>query len=110
MRRAPGRRGPEGRLQDATIEALKRAGFWCWAVTSGTYVRSGRTYAAAPAGTPDIRIEPFGWLEGKVPKTPKLREAQRLWHEKARRFGTRVAKYTSVPEALNIANAWRNER
>jgi hypothetical protein len=100
------RRGPEGTLQDQLIATLRRLGFWVWAQTSGTFRRSGRTYAAAPAGTPDVRVEPYGWIETKAGKGERS-PAQIAWHAKAKRHGARVATVWTLQDGVDVAVEWR---
>lgn len=64
----------------------------------------------APPGHPDLLVEikppVYGLLEAKA-EDGKLREAQKVWHAKARRRGVLVEVFTSAKEAVEIAMGWR---
>lgn len=92
----------ETELQSEILDALRRIGAWAYRVNAGS--RGG--VRMAPAGTPDICvIDPPGWLEVKRPGE-KLSPDQKVWHDKARRRGIRVATVTNKEQALVLVTAW----
>lgn len=109
-KRTPQREAP---IQAAILEYLAASGVWAWRVNSGATVvvdgKSRRMIKGAPAGTPDIRIEApqhlAGYLEVKSP-TGALTDTQRIWHERAKAAGVRVAVVRSVKGAMDVLARW----
>lgn len=98
-------------ISKSARDLLTRAGFHVTRVQSGE-VRVRRGYMhLAEKGTPDLLVEVLppvmGWLEVKRPDGP-TREAQKIWHAKAKLRGCLVATFDEPKEALAIVQGWRS--
>jgi hypothetical protein len=86
-------------IQADIVEALARAGRFAFRVHSGK-VRVARGWMQlAPAGTPDLYVLGWGWLEIKTEKG-RVRPEQTTMHRHIRAAGERVATVRTVKEAL----------
>jgi hypothetical protein len=86
-------------IQASIVEALARIGRFAFRVHSGK-VRVARGWMQlAPAGTPDLYVLGFGWIEVKT-SVGKLSVEQVNMHHWIRQFGERVATVRTVKEAL----------
>jgi hypothetical protein len=96
-------------LSRSIRKALKTLGVWCVRIQCGMARgwRDDGLMLLADKGTPDIWT-PHGWLECKT-KTGRLTKDQKLWHARASREGVRVATVTSIREALETVQQWREQ-
>lgn len=93
--------------QRAIVRALESVGAWVIRIQSGGQVRVRRGHMQlAEAGTPDLHIVGYGWLEVKS-ATGKLTAEQRAWHQRAANLGVRVAVVRSTREAMETYLAWK---
>ena len=104
----------ESELRAQICDALNSVGFFAFEVQAEC--RNRYTGAAgAPRGTPDIRVEPVGWIEvGDAKRKARDQQHQLDMHRRIRAAGGRVAllptRPESVKEAVRIALEWRAEQ
>jgi hypothetical protein len=103
----------ESTLQAKICSALNKLGFY--AVQIRAEARDPHTRApGAPPGWPDIRVEPYGWIEvGDEKKKARDQNHQLRVHRRIRSSGGRVVilptKPESVAAAVRIVLEWRKE-
>jgi hypothetical protein len=104
----------ESTLQAKICAALTKLGFY--AVQIRAEARDLHTRApGAPSGWPDIRVEPYGWIEAGSEKRKKRDQQHQLKvHRRIRAAGGRVvilpAEMESVAAAVRIVMEWRKDR
>lgn len=100
----------ESELQRTIVKALESAGAWVIRVQSGGQVRVRRGHMQlAEAGTPDLHIVGYGWMEVKS-ATGKLNAEQVAWHKRAANLGVRVAVVRTPADAIVTYWAWQADR
>lgn len=91
--------------------ALEANGFGVERIQSGLLRVRGGWMHLASKGTPDLLIKwpVYGWIETKT-EEGALNDAQKKWHEDARRCGVPVAVARTRLDALNFAIGLRDKR
>lgn len=94
----------EGTRQRLIIRALRTLGRTVLRIQSGRVKVRGAWMQLADAGTPDLYVLGWGWLETKTPTTD-LNEAQRRMHRRIKAAGERVAVVRGPSDAVAAVGA-----
>ena len=103
----------ESTVRSLICAALNRLGFY--AVQIQAEARNPYTGApGAPKGWPDIRVEPYGWIEAGSEKRKKRDQQHQLEvHRRIRAAGGRVvilpAEPASIAAAVRIVTEWSKD-
>jgi hypothetical protein len=104
----------EAAILRSTLQILTARGVFCWRNNSGVTVlgagKSRRIIRGAPAGSPDILgvLGTSGKLFGIELKTAtgRVSTSQKLWSERAQKFGVLYGVARSPREAMALIAGW----
>ena len=95
-------------IQRGGMRALRSLGFWVVRFGVSRKRGKGGTHSGE-TGMPDTCVMGYGWIEYKADADAELSPAQLAWHEKAAKFGIRVAVVWSISQAVQVALSWRRD-